>query len=182
MSIENILEVCRTIKHNRNIGTAFKHLDEEINELSDEISSVVNNQKPNDDGVIGEAVDCILCLVDIIYQENSSVTTEEIDQVIQRKLAKWQNIYGVTERVSDFYSRLSNIEFYNSLHHPSQHIQISQVDKLKLKLYGPDGVGCTNFNFSRGISNNVTDEQIAAEINKAIEQIESGNIEICQNI
>lgn len=184
MSIESILQVCRTIKHDRDISSAFVHLKGEVNELDDEISAVLYNQSPNEDGVIGEAVDCILCLVDIIYHEDNSVSSEEIDNIVNKKLAKWKSVYGVdekTEQVSDFYARMKDIEFYNAMHHPSQHIQISQVDKLKLKLYGPNGVGCTNFNFSRGSANNVTDEQIAAEINKVIEQIETGNIEICQN-
>ena len=126
MSIENILQVCRTIKHNRTIETAFKHLKGEVTELKDEISSVMNDQNPGPDGVIGEAVDCILCLVDIIYQEDSSITTYEINKVIHDKLEKWKRVYGIDEeqkRLLDLCTAESDVKYYNNMHHPSQHIK-----------------------------------------------------------
>ena len=98
MSIESILQVCRTIKHDRDISSAFVHLKGEVNELDDEISAVLYDQSPNEDGVIGEAVDCILCLVDIIYHEDNSVSSEEIDNIVNKKLAKWKSIYGEVDK------------------------------------------------------------------------------------
>lgn len=102
MSIEKILNVCRKINHDRDIETAFKHLGGEIEELSVEISSSLFDRKPGVDGVIGEAVDCILCLVDIIYQENSLITTYEINRVIHDKLQKWKRVYDKPETVIQF--------------------------------------------------------------------------------
>lgn len=134
MSIETILEVCRTINHRRDIESPFDHLEGEIEELREEISYKLNDMNPGKDGIIGEAVDCILCLVDIIYQADKTVSLVEINDVIKKKLAKWQKVYGVDEekkRIIESCSLESEIEFYNSMHHPSQHIKMSEKTQVE---------------------------------------------------
>jgi type IV pilus biogenesis protein CpaD/CtpE len=54
---------------------------------------------------------------------------------------------------------------------------MTQVQIAAAKLFGPGGLGVTNIGISRGSASNVTAEQIAREINRAIAQIESGDFE-----
>lgn len=151
MSIENILEVCRTIKHDRDIESAFKHLNGEMIELKDEISAVLNDQSPNEDGVIGEAVDCILCLVDIIYQANKTVSVSDINSIIAKKLDKWNKVYS-----SDT---------------PSVKTQVQILDE-RMK-----AMKVSNFNAFPGTeASAVTKEEFAAEINRVFDALESGLI------
>lgn len=51
----------------------------------------------------------------------------------------------------------------------------TQVKILKERLYGKDGLGVTNFKFTPGYGKFITPEQIATEVNKALDSIESGN-------
>lgn len=54
---------------------------------------------------------------------------------------------------------------------------MNEVNKLKNKLYGKDGLGVTNFNVFPG-SKKVDIETLAKEINQAIFKIENGDFEI----
>lgn len=54
---------------------------------------------------------------------------------------------------------------------------MTQVEIAAAKLYGPGGLGVTNFGFTRGSNPDATPEQIAGEINRAIMQLEAGNFE-----
>lgn len=91
--ITDILDVCRDIKSDRNLDSILHHMHGELNELHDEVYSKVIGRKPNEDGVIGEAVDVILCAVDIIYKDNPTISEAEISRVVDRKLAKWRKKY-----------------------------------------------------------------------------------------
>lgn len=93
--IDQILETSKRINNNRNIGLVFYSLIEEVGELSTEISikEGFSLKKEGDDGIIGEAVDVVLCAIDAIYINNPSVTSKEISEVIQKKLLKWETKY-----------------------------------------------------------------------------------------
>lgn len=54
---------------------------------------------------------------------------------------------------------------------------MTQVEIAAAKLYGPGGLGVTNFGFTRGSNPDATPEQIAGEINRALAQLEAGNFE-----
>lgn len=51
----------------------------------------------------------------------------------------------------------------------------TQIELVSKRLFDKDALGATNFGFSPGSSRDVTAEQIASEINKALSQIESGD-------
>lgn len=65
---------------------------EEVGELSTEVNIKEGySEKPKGkDGIIGEAVDVILCAVDLIYINNPEVTEEEVRSIVTKKLAKWR--------------------------------------------------------------------------------------------
>lgn len=89
-----ILDICQTIESERTGESVFHHLCGEIIELSHEVRGTGDGI----DGVIGESVDVILCAIDLIYQKNPTVTEDDINRVIQRKLEKWQTLYGQQEK------------------------------------------------------------------------------------
>lgn len=91
MSVVNeILRVCSTIDSPRNLASIFDHLDSEVSELGNEIYG----DDVGEDGIIGEAVDVILCAIDIIYNDKPNVIEADIMEVVKRKLNKWQSLYG----------------------------------------------------------------------------------------
>lgn len=92
--VEEILAACERIKNDRNLCSVFLHLKEEVQELNTEVIASVFSNAQGEDGIIGEAVDVILCAVDVIYQQNPSITKEQIAEVVARKIAKWERLYG----------------------------------------------------------------------------------------
>jgi hypothetical protein len=95
-SIGKILEVCRRIKNSRDLNSIFGHASGEMHELREEVDSYLNYLPEGLDGVTGEAIDVILCMVDIIYMYNDSITEEALDGIICRKLEKWERLYSNT--------------------------------------------------------------------------------------
>lgn len=92
--LTEILKACKKIDSPRTIGTVSDHLNSEVYELNQEVVNVLLDSPAGDDGVIGEAVDVILCAVDLIYQSNPKVTKAEIMTVVNRKIEKWITVYG----------------------------------------------------------------------------------------
>jgi NTP pyrophosphatase (non-canonical NTP hydrolase) len=67
-------------------------LVEEVGELSTEvsISEGLSYKTEGPDGVIGEAVDVLICALDIIKVHKPEITEEEIIKLVQDKCAKWK--------------------------------------------------------------------------------------------
>jgi hypothetical protein len=95
--IDKILRVCRRIKNGRDINTVDHAIYCELGELQAEQFKVAQQVEPGPDGVVGEAVDVILCLVDLIYQYQPDIGIHELNAVIDRKLYKWESLYGTAE-------------------------------------------------------------------------------------
>lgn len=92
--LDSVLEVCRKIENSRTLKDIFMHLVSEVGELGQEIEIHYNPdhyKKAGKDGVIGEAIDVILCAVDTIYKYDESITKEDIMNIINNKLEKWQS-------------------------------------------------------------------------------------------
>ena len=47
-----------------------------------------------EDGVVGESIDMIICLFDLIFKTNPDITHEEITAYTEKKLKKWKTLYG----------------------------------------------------------------------------------------
>lgn len=54
---------------------------------------------------------------------------------------------------------------------------MTEVEKLKERLYGEGGLGVTSFNIFPGTNPNVTAEEVAREVNHSLDQLEAGNFE-----
>lgn len=63
----------------------------EMGELGQEVSinQSESYKEKGSDGVIGEAIDVILCMYDIIYKENKNITEEELNSYAMKKIQKW---------------------------------------------------------------------------------------------
>lgn len=81
------------IRNGRTLRTIFKHTVSEIDEFQDEISLVERGLPEGKDGVVGEAIDGIACLLDAIFIHRPDITDEEIDAIMERKCAKWAAKY-----------------------------------------------------------------------------------------
>jgi NTP pyrophosphatase (non-canonical NTP hydrolase) len=71
----------------------------ELGELAEEVMIERGNSYKGAgvDGIIGEAVDTIVCLLDLIHLANPDMTEQELDEIALKKLNKW--VTKVSERV-----------------------------------------------------------------------------------
>lgn len=89
--INTILATSRRIRDNRTKYMVLAKANEEMGELAQEVLIAEGDHyKPaGKDGVIGEAIDLIVCATDMIYGVNPNITEEELVAILEKKLAKW---------------------------------------------------------------------------------------------
>lgn len=89
--IESILGVSKAIEDNRSLNDVFTYVVEEVGELATEINihTGYSCKKQGKDGIVGEAIDAIICLVDIIRLYNPTITEDELTTMCNVKLQKW---------------------------------------------------------------------------------------------
>lgn len=92
--IEKIITACKSMKNNRDLSSIIAHLVSETKELEEEVTKSINGETAGVDGVIGEAIDVILCAVDLIYMKNPSISKEYVSFLVGQKLEKWSNEYS----------------------------------------------------------------------------------------
>lgn len=92
--LDMIREFSFRIDNGRTLSSILDHGRGEMDELGEEIVYHELGDKAGSDGVVGEAIDVLLCVTDIIYQFNPAITNEEILAIALRKLEKWERIYG----------------------------------------------------------------------------------------
>lgn len=96
--ITQILTTADKIKNDRDPRDVLMSLIEEVGELATEIAikSGHKNRKAGPDGIIGECVDVIAVVVDIIHlmYKDSDWSNEEIEMLLKHraeaKLEKWE--------------------------------------------------------------------------------------------
>jgi hypothetical protein len=72
-------------------------LIEEVGELSTELAvdAGYSSKKEGEDGIIGEAIDVIICALDMIWVSSPNTTEAELEeyvtQKIKEKIAKWKS-------------------------------------------------------------------------------------------
>lgn len=89
--INIILDTCKKVHKQRDIADVFTSLIEEVGELSTEIAIERghSHKLPGEDGIIGEAVDVVLCAIDEMYIHKPNITEDEISNIIRKKCNKW---------------------------------------------------------------------------------------------
>jgi len=75
----------------RTIHDVLAHTVSELGETAEEvnIASGISYKKPGVDGVVGEAVDVMLCLLDLIHKYDPTITKEQINALAEAKCQKW---------------------------------------------------------------------------------------------
>lgn len=91
---QTVFEYCRDIKNDRTLDSILDHAKGEIVEIEDEIAILKDGGVPGDDGIIGEAVDVMICLIDMIYRTNPDITSDQLMAIVNAKCSKWALKYG----------------------------------------------------------------------------------------
>lgn len=89
-----ILNVCARINNGRTLTTIMNHAEGEMVELKEELSKFLSDQPEGKDGVVGEAIDVMLCMVDLIYTRNPTISKEHVYSLVCDKLEKWEKLYS----------------------------------------------------------------------------------------
>ncbi len=92
MNIYDEIVAASTEFGSRNSDAIFRAIVEEVGELSTELNirSGFKQREHGPDGVIGEAIDILLCTLDFLNTE-ADVHSEEFTQRVQEKINKWQS-------------------------------------------------------------------------------------------
>lgn len=89
--VGTILEFSDKIKDGRTEADIMLSAMEEMGELSLEIK--INNglsyKTEGIDGIVGEAIDVINCMVDLILTHTGNITEEQLQVITENKCKKW---------------------------------------------------------------------------------------------
>ena len=102
--ITQILATSDRVDFDRSEDTVFRHIVEEVGELAEELTIATGQtyKTAGPDGVIGESLDAIISLVDMIYvhakRTGVKLTQEMLMEIAAKKLAKWEDY---AKRLSD---------------------------------------------------------------------------------
>jgi hypothetical protein len=92
-----ILQASKEIENQRDENRVLRKVFEEVGELSTEVSISLGECYKNqgNDGVIGEAIDAIIALTDLIYvhakKQSVNISEEEIVEIAKQKINKWKS-------------------------------------------------------------------------------------------
>jgi hypothetical protein len=92
-----VQETCEIIGHTKaDQPDIMLSLFEEAGETATEIKIAkgLKSGPAGKDGVIGEAIDTILCALDVIYTELGSLDNIQVKQTVYNKTMKWKNKYS----------------------------------------------------------------------------------------
>lgn len=92
--INDVLDVCEKADEfhpDRSLHYILSSAVEEIGELSTEINIAqgFSYKNPGVDGIIGEGVDVIISVLDIIYKANPGITEDQLAEIASKKCKKW---------------------------------------------------------------------------------------------
>lgn len=77
----------------RTLHSVFLQAQAEMGELAEEINihTGLLNKPAGKDGILGEAIDSILCLLDLIHVLDPNIAQGIVNDIAQAKLDKWIN-------------------------------------------------------------------------------------------
>jgi len=96
---ENLFQIVKqfseTIHNGRSISDIIRHAKDEMRELDDEVLAVKYPTEftPGKDGVVGEAIDVIACMLDLIVVHSPTTTEHELNAMMLLKCEKWARRY-----------------------------------------------------------------------------------------
>lgn len=78
------------IQNSRNIESIYHVLCSEQSELGEEVYT----NTPGVDGIAGEAVDVMLCCLDLIFKSRPDWSNEDLVNYARKKCEKWKDKYS----------------------------------------------------------------------------------------
>lgn len=91
--LETVRYFAGYIRNGRQLSDAFRHANNEMVELGEEIQLVETGQVEGSDGVVGEAIDVIACMLDLIFLKEPDIDDEKINTILLTKCEKWARRY-----------------------------------------------------------------------------------------
>jgi hypothetical protein len=94
----NIIQnTSRNIQNNRTRTNVLIKTLEELGEVSVEVQIAEGNsyKTPSNDGVVGEAIDAVIALIDLIYVHDPNISASDIEEIVRLKCQKWQDKAGI---------------------------------------------------------------------------------------
>jgi hypothetical protein len=90
LRLKEIFDVCALVRP-RTMYEVLCAMTEEAGELATEvgIATSFSKKEKGEDGIVGEAVDVMLCAADMIWMSKPDITERELVLIIRRKLKKW---------------------------------------------------------------------------------------------
>lgn len=96
--IKNVLAISEEHPMKRTVESIFDHAQGEMFELHFEIEAQRRGIQGDSDGISGEAIDVILCMIDLIRVANPEMSMEDVFDFIKeyskRKSQKWVEKYS----------------------------------------------------------------------------------------
>lgn len=90
--IDTIFATSDTILNNRSNFEILAHLTEEVGELAEEtiIHEGLSYKSQGKDGLVGEAVDAIICILDLVRRTHPECTADQLAKIAESKCNKWK--------------------------------------------------------------------------------------------
>lgn len=89
---DTVKRTSENVHNSRTLQDVFCSIISEIGELSDELmieDGFRCDRTPGDDGVVGEAMDTIICLLDLIHVYDPTITEKDLQKIAAAKCNKW---------------------------------------------------------------------------------------------
>lgn len=88
------------VNNGRTNQDIYNHGLGEMEELQSEVIYKKKNLEPGPDGILGEAVDVIACMMDLIRKNYPMVTDAELEAAMLHKCQKWERKVNAGEYVN----------------------------------------------------------------------------------
>lgn len=77
------------IDDGRSLADSLRYAARELAELADEIELQAQGKAPGPDGIVGEAIDVMVCMADIIVRAEPEFTDRDLTRRFNQKCRKW---------------------------------------------------------------------------------------------
>lgn len=95
MPLEDIVRhYSERVQNGRTVQDAFNHMWSEAHELDAEVARFMAGDAMGEDGIKGEGMDVISCVLDVIYLAHPGITNKQMREIMVRKMEKWLTLYG----------------------------------------------------------------------------------------
>ena len=90
--IDIVFNTSDKIQNNRTPFEILAHLTEELGELAEEmiIHEGLSYKSAGKDGIVGEAVDAIICILDLVHRTRPECTADQLAKIAELKCSKWE--------------------------------------------------------------------------------------------